>query len=89
MKFDLNKACIIRQEQTDALISFRVCFADEHKNWVGFDLTVPKYQFVDVAKLDQSSFQCAQLDEKVFNLDRVKIGWKSSSLESPEVGEPK
>lgn len=76
MKFDLNKACIIRQEQTDALISFRVCFADEHKNWVGFDFVVPKDQFVDVTKLDQSSCQCAQLDEKVFNLDRARKAFK-------------
>ena len=72
MKFDLNTACIIRREQTDALISFRVCFADEHKNWVGFDFVVPKDQFVDVAKLDPSSCQRGPMNEKVFNLDRAR-----------------
>lgn len=76
MNFDLNKACIIRRSQDDDSVSFRVCFADEQKNWVGFDFVVPKYQFVDVAKLDPSSCQCSPLDEKVFNLDRARKGFK-------------
>lgn len=72
MNFDLNKACIIRRSQDNDSVSFRVCFADEQKNWVGFDLVVPKDQFVDVAKLDPSSCQRGTMNEKVFNLDRAR-----------------
>lgn len=75
MNFDLSKACIVRRSQDDDSVSFRVCFTDEQKNWVGFDLVVPKVQFVDVAKLDSSSCQRGPMDEKVFNLDRVKKGF--------------
>lgn len=74
MNFDLGKACIVRRSQTDATVSFRICFADESKNWVAMDFVVLKEQFVDITKLDEVP-ACGVLNEKVFNLDRVKKGF--------------
>lgn len=86
MILDLNKSYIIRKGQTDDSVSFRVCFADEERNWLGADFIVPKKEFKDISGqvrlIATDRWGEAMVEER-------NNGWKSISQGSPAEGETK
>lgn len=72
---------MIRKEQTEDSVSFRICFRCG-KDWVAVDFEAKKSEFKELSKLDKvmtgmtALFCPPNIDESIFNLKRAKTGWK-------------